>query len=169
MLIQRHSGDIPSAKILPAFCSEIPLICSSTRRGVYATDSTVLKPPSTISCISRLVRPETPYKSREHVNRTGYLQEQPTSRADSGVGAPGPVIDSSIMVSSSAIMTVNNGLLRDKERQWLTRKDGTLRKRLGLFQVGREFRILRAEVWVAERCPGAVCRRVLLREGQRDF
>lgn len=53
----------PSVKILVAFCSEMPLICSRTLCEVYATDSTVLKPPSTISCISRFVRPATPYRS----------------------------------------------------------------------------------------------------------
>lgn len=34
--------DIPSCNSLPAFCSEIPLICSKARFGVYAIASTVL-------------------------------------------------------------------------------------------------------------------------------
>lgn len=30
-----RGGDGPSARILVAFCSEMPLICSRTRRGLY--------------------------------------------------------------------------------------------------------------------------------------
>ena len=78
--VWREGGEgygMPSASILVAFCSDIPFICSSTRRGlasqsvniqherhqstyVYATDSTVLNPPSTTSLISRADNPATP-------------------------------------------------------------------------------------------------------------
>jgi len=74
----------PSANIFVAFCSDMPLICSNTLLGldvsqhcipctlctvfhweayVYATDSTVLKPPSTTSLISRADNPATPFNA----------------------------------------------------------------------------------------------------------
>ena len=51
----------PSVNILVAFCSEMPLISSRSFFGVYATDSTVLYPPSMNSWMSRFVRPAMPY------------------------------------------------------------------------------------------------------------
>lgn len=55
---------------------------------MYATDSTVLYPPSMMSLISRAVKPLTPYACQAVVREIslGLL----TSSAESGVGAPGP-------------------------------------------------------------------------------
>lgn len=58
--------------------------------GVYATDSTVLYPPSTKSCMSRFVRPAMPYRISSVEYTRNYNGISHTSSAPSGVGAPGP-------------------------------------------------------------------------------
>ena len=60
---------------------------------VYATDSTVLNPPSTMSFISRADKPATPYKIRQRESSTQKSDEH-TSSTESGVGAPGPPLPS---------------------------------------------------------------------------
>lgn len=71
---QRERTQSPSARILSAFCSEMPLIASSTFFGVYATASTVCSPASASFLQSWGVMPA----SWMHVNSDSYLGARAT-------------------------------------------------------------------------------------------
>ena len=115
-----HQNNSPSPRIFVAFCSEMPFICSSMRLGVYATDSTVLKPPSTTSWISRLVKPAIPFERCQFKHLRAHHGGLLTSSAMRGVGAPGPVMLSSPTCASSYSSAIFNSEIHSEQcdRVW---------------------------------------------------